>query len=75
MLLGTKSSADEESSLFAVSRSLRMTCTGLFPNTEIIVKNLNLTPLVESRDPEGNGSKQDSGSRFKPGTGFAGMMF
>jgi hypothetical protein len=35
----------------ATSRSPRMTCKGLLPNTEaiVIVKNLNLTPLEEDR--------------------------
>jgi hypothetical protein len=31
-------------------RSLRMTSKGLLPNTEAIVKNLNLTPMVEDRN-------------------------
>jgi hypothetical protein len=32
----------------SAGRSLRMTCKGLIPNIEAIVKNLNLTPMGNS---------------------------
>jgi hypothetical protein len=53
----------------------------------VVPKLINLTGTIRhsggsrarsqafQRHPEGLGTKPDTGSRFKPGTGFAGMTF
>jgi hypothetical protein len=45
------------------SRSLRMTRKELLPNTEAIVKNLNLMLILESGNPWGRTTKLDTGLR------------